>query len=496
MNSSNTPWRKLFALDIAALLFLLMALTLPQAKAITLKPCHLPGMTDAVLCGTLPRPLDPAAPVGGRQINIAFAVIPSKAREKHPDQVYFLAGGPGQSAMDLIPGVEGLLSRLNNRRDLVFVDQRGTGKSAPLHCEPETQLSLAKAMDPLQLPRRMEACRTQLEKLPHGDLRFYSTTIAMTDLNAVRTALGHDRINLVGASYGTRAALEYLRLYPQQVRRVVLDGVAPASISLTQTMSEDAHTAMQSLLDDCAKDTHCTQRYPQLQTHWNKLFASLPKTISVNNPLTGQPEQVQLTANMVASMVRGTLYVPRLSSGLPYAITEAAQDRWTALVGLSSTTLSRTGGGMAMGMHFSVICAEDPLRTSSSATAGHFAGLMDSSYKTICANWPKSQIDASFYDMPASAAPLLMFSGGVDPATPPRHGQEVAKALGEAQVRHIQVAKAGHGLLQLGCTRDIVFKFLDHKVDAQALQVDAACLNHIPRPSAFVPLRSSLETRP
>lgn len=462
-----------------------------QAQAISLKPCHLPGMRDAVQCGTLARPLNPDEP-DGKQIDVQFAVMPSKAREKHPDPIFFLAGGPGQSAMDVIPAMQGALSRLNNRRDLVFVDQRGTGKTAPLECEKETQLSLAKAMDPGQMPLRMAACRAALEKLPHGDLRYYSTTIAMGDLDAVRAALGAKQINLVGASYGTRTALEYLRLYPQHVRRMVVDGVAPASMSLTQTMAEDANAAMKSLLSDCAADADCTKRHPTLAGQWEKLFTSLPQTIAINHPLTGAPERVTLTSPMVASMVRGILYAPQLSAGLPYAIDEASQGRWTPMVGLASATINRSGASaMAMGMHFSVICGEDPLRSASATTAGHFAGLMDASYTAVCVQWPRSKVDPAFYTVPPSSAPVLMFSGGVDPATPPRHADQVAKALGD-KVRHVLVPQAAHGILRLGCTSDMVFKFIDNKVEPEALKVDATCLANIPRPKAFVPLGASM----
>ena len=276
---------------------------------------------------------------------------------------------------------------------------------------------------------------------------------------------------------------------------MVIDGVAPASMSLTQSMAEDANAAWKSLAEDCAADKACAKSHPSLAMQWDKLFESLPQTISVNNPLTGAPERVTLTAPMVAGMVRGPLYAPPLAAGLPYAISEAALGRWTPLIGLASTTISRAGSGMAMGMHFSVICGEDPLRVATATTAGQFAGLMDASYTSVCAQWPKSTVDPAFYTLGPSAKPVLMFSGGVDPATPPRHADAVAKALGD-QVRHVLVPKAGHGILRLGCTSDMVFKFIDNKVDADALKVDAACLANIPRPSAFVPLSATLESRP
>ncbi len=478
------PWAAVMAL-----------LTVPvaQAQTVTLKPCHLPGLRDAVQCGKLARPLDPAAPQGTK-IDIHFAVVPSKAREKHVDPIYFFAGGPGQSAMDVLAAMQGPLSRLNNRRDLVFVDQRGTGKSAPLVCDDTGPLSLRVALDPQQLPLRMASCRAALEKLPHGDLRFYSTTLAMQDIDAVRAALGQERINLMGVSYGTRAALEYLRQFAQRVRRIVLDGVVPTDISLTQSMAEDANAAWMAIVNHCAADAACAKRHSTLAAQWEQLFAALPQTTTVDNPLTGNSERVTVTANMLAGMVRGTLYTPALASALPFAIDEAAHGRWTALVGLASAGQSRSGSGMAMGMHFSVLCAEDPLRTSSSAAAGRFAGVMDAPYQAVCKNWPSSKVDPGFYTVAASAAPVLMLSGGADPATPPHHAAVVAAALGK-NVRHIVVDHAGHGILRLGCASDVVFKFVDNAASKDALGVDAACLAHIPRPKAFVPLRDDVKGR-
>lgn len=480
--------------DLKIVLSMLLSGVLPgvpqAAQALTTKTCHLPGLRDAVQCGTLARPLNPDEPQG-RHIEIQFALMPSKAREKLPDPIYVLAGGPGQSAIDLIPALQGALSRLNNRRDLVFVDQRGTGRSAPLACELDTQLSLVDAIDPDRLPARMARCRAILESLPHGDLRRYSTTLAMQDLDAVRAALGQDQINLIGASYGTRAALAYLRLFPQRVRRMVLDGVAPAGMSLTQSMADDANAAWKAMVAHCDADVACAKRYPVLATQWEQMFDALPQSADLNNPLTGAPERVTLSRSMVAGMVRGALYAPHLAAGLPNAISHAAQQNWAPLIGLAGASLSRSGGGLAMGMHFSVICAEDPLRDASATSAGRFAGVLNRSYQSVCASWPKSKVDPIFYTLPVSPAPILMLSGGLDPATPPRHATEVAKALGD-KVRHVVVANAGHGILRLGCTSDLVFRFIDQQQEALALKPDAACLSNIPRPRTFVPMSATL----
>jgi len=180
------------------------------------QPCRLGGLPHEVRCGVLARPLDPARP-DGPHIDLHYVVVPATALHKREDPVFFLAGGPGQSAIALAPRVMPWFARLARRRDVVFIDQRGTGRSAPLECERDDALPLAERIDVDRAIARLRDCRRRLEALPHGDLRQYTTSIAMADADAVRAALGAPRVNLVGGSYGTRSALEYLRQFPQRV---------------------------------------------------------------------------------------------------------------------------------------------------------------------------------------------------------------------------------------------------------------------------------------
>jgi pimeloyl-ACP methyl ester carboxylesterase len=145
---------------------------------------------------------------------------------------------------------------------------------------------------------------------------------------------------------------------------------------------------------------------------------------------------------------------------------------------------------LAEGMHFSVICAEDLPRLRSGASADRpgadfgedFAAL----YRRVCEGWPAGAVPAAFYQVPAARAPVLVLSGGLDPVTPPRHGQRVAQALGPL-ARHVVVPQAGHGVMLQGCMRDAVFRFIDAADDAQALEVKADCAAKAPRPPVFLP---------
>lgn len=460
-----------------------------------LKPCRIDGIPNELKCGSLRRPLDPARP-DGVAIDIGFLVVPAMARNKQPDAVLLLAGGPGQSAIKVASRVLPRLSRLNNRRDLVFVDQRGTGRSAPLECPDDSKLPLTEQLDGDAQMRRLEECRAKLESLPYGrdgGLRFFTTTIAMQDMEAVRQALGVPQWNLIGASYGTRAALEYLRQFPGQVRRTVIDGVAPPDMVLPASFSPDTQAALDKLFAAHAA-TH-----PSLRAEWEKLLASTPRTVTVAQPLTGVPERFTVDRELLLRAVRPPLYQPALAAALPAAIhAAAAEGRFEGLFGLSTAFGSAPGLRLAMGMHFSVMCAEDVPRLATSTDApGADYGRVDAElYARACRKWPRGEVPADFYKIAPAPSPVLVLSGGADPATPPRHGERVAQALAvghPGRVRHLVVPESGHGVMAVGCVRDLLFRFIDAPTEAEALPEsllkDAACATRIPRPPAFQPVQ-------
>jgi pimeloyl-ACP methyl ester carboxylesterase len=476
-------------------LALLLAAGMAPVAAQALQPCRLPGLRNEVQCGQVSRPLDPARP-GGPKIDVHYVVVPAMARLKLPDPVFLLAGGPGQSAIALAPQVMGLFTRLNNRRDIVFVDQRGTGRSAPLACEDDRRISATEQVDVEAQLRRLVACKATLVAKPHivqeRNLGFFTTTIAMQDLDAVRAQLGAARINLVGMSYGTRAALEYMRQFPQAVRRSVIDGVAPPDMVLPASFSPDNQAALDGLLDACAADPACAKAYPTLRDDWAALLKSLPRTVDLADPRSGRVEPTVLTRDRLLGTVRGPLYGPALAAGLPAAISAAARGRYEPLVGLSSLLSSRRETALSIGMHFSVVCAEDMPRLAASREppgrdfGGDFARL----YERACAIWPRGEVPAAFYTVPPFPRPVLATSGGIDPATPPRHGERVVQALGPT-ARHVVVPQAGHGVLAVGCMRDVMFRFIDARDDGEAAAVDAACATAVPRPPAFVPVAAT-----
>ena len=454
-----------------------------------LAPCRVAGIKTGVQCGVLVRPLDPARP-DGVQIDIHYVVVPALARRKLADPVFLLAGGPGQSAIALAPLVAQQMSRLGHRRDLVLIDQRGTGRSAPLMCAEDRASSLAQQLDSARREALLRQCLAQLQKLPYGDLRFFTTPLAMQDLDAVRQALGARQVNLVGASYGTRAALEYQRQFPLNVRRSVIDGVAPPDMALPQSASGDNQAALNALLGACEQDPDCQRRYPRFRLDVATMLAGLPREVLLADPLTGEPHTVRLSRDAVLGALRGPLYAPALAAGLPFAVQQAARGRFEPLLGLSSLLGARGPNRLAEGMHLSVVCAEDlPRPPGAAVPAGaDFGQTFAQQYAQTCAYWPRGAVPTEFYTVPASRSPVLVLSGALDPVTPPRHGARVAQALG-AQATHVVVPNAGHGVMGLGCLRDLVFRFIDAPDDVQALALNTTCASAMPRPPAFVPVQ-------
>lgn len=433
-------------------------------------------------------PEDPDAPQG-RMIDVRYTVIPAIARNKQTDPIFVFAGGPGQAATRVARQVMPVLAELNARRDLVLIDQRGTGRSNALECETD-EGSLATALEPEQQIARLGPCLKALD----ADLRQYATWIAVRDFDAVRAQLGAERINVWGASYGTRVALEYMRQYPTRVRTAVLDGVAPPDMVIPVSFALDADAALKSLAEVCTRDEQCRKRYPDFDKRVAQLLRRAESGIDVRmpHPLTGATESFRIDRRMLASMLRVPLYVPQLASVLPYALAEAASDsaNLTPLIALSAAISSGISENFAVGMHFAVICAEDGPRIDASgiatADATRFGSSFSALYQQACRLVPSRAVPPEFYSVPASTVPVLIFSGGLDPATPPRHGEAIAKKLGNA--KHVVAPNLGHGISAQGCAPMLVSRFVRQ---ATFDRVDAECLARIPAPTFFAAIERS-----
>ena len=455
------------------------------ARTLTLADCRMPGIESVAQCGQIEVWEDREAK-SGRRIPIQVAVVPARSRAREADPLFIFAGGPGQGAISLIGQVMPLFARINTSRDLVFIDQRGTGESHPLKCDDEGGLSVESMLEDRIPEELVVECLKKLD----ADPRQYVTTIAMQDIDDVRQALGYDRINLWGGSYGTRAALEYLRLFPAHVRSAVLDGVAPSTMQLPLSFTFDGDSAFESLLVACEAEKGCREAYPKLREDIAYLRVSLrarPVKAVVADPLTGVEDAIPVTEpGFLASLFR-PLYVAELASLLPLGITSAREGNFNPLFAQNFEMAEDIGDDLAVGMHLSVVCSEDVPRITPEALAsagkGFFGrGLVDD-FIDACKHWPRGKVDPAYYEPIRSDVPVLLLSGGIDPATPPRHAEYVARTLPNAL--HLVAPNLGHGVSAHGCAPKLIEKFI--KAGSSA-GLDGSCLTRIPRPLFALPL--------
>jgi pimeloyl-ACP methyl ester carboxylesterase len=458
----------------------------PGGRAtLALSDCRLPGLERAARCGSHEVWEDRAAGQG-RRIAIRVAVIPARRRAAEPDPLVILAGGPGQGAVALAAQVAPLFSRLSDSRDIVLIDQRGTGGSHPLECEPEGGAGLQSMFEDA-LPEKM--VRECLEALD-ADPRQYATPSAVADLDEVLGALGYARVNLWGGSYGTRVALEFMRRHPARVRTATLDGVAPMGMKLPLSFVADGEAAFDRLVADCEAEASCKRAYPGLRRQVSDLRARLarsPARTEIVDPVTGEPHAVRVTENVLLSGLFRPLYAPEIASLLPLAVDRAAGGDFNPLLAQNLEFTDELAENLAVGMHLSVVCSEDVPRITpadlAAATRSFFGRALVDDFLRACRHWPRAALPADFYEPVRSAAPVLILSGGIDPATPPRHGEEVLAGL--ANARHAVAPNLSHGVTGHGCAPRLVEKFV-RAGDAKAL--DTACLARIPRPLFVLPV--------
>ena len=441
------------------------------------EPCALPAPTGASIeaqCTTLQVPEDAAAPQG-RTIALNIAWLPAKEEANATeDPVFFLAGGPGQSAVESYPQLDPAFAELRKRRHVVLVDQRGTGKSNLLSCpvlgsEREQEDDLAATL------RITESCRDTLSK--KADLRLYTTTEAVRDLDAVRAALGVDAINLVGVSYGTRVAQQYAMHHPQHTRSIVLDSVVPNTLVLGNIFARNLDDALALQFGQCQRDATCREKLGDPRKELDTLLQTLrrdPPQVRYRDAATGEFAQTRLQAVQVAGLVRMYAYMPTVATLLPVLIHEANQGRYESLTALIHMLYGQLEDAMAMGMQFSVVCSEDGDRIAASAgDAGTVLGNMLTDFMAAqCKVWPKGQVPDDFHRPLATPVPALVLEGEYDPVTPPRYGEEVVATLPNGRL--LVLRGQGHNVIGAGCMPKLFAQFVE-KTDAKAL--DATCLD-------------------
>ena len=473
---------------LVAVLAILIHSGCSQSQAVQaidkLKPCTGYDTPVDAYCGTL-KVYENRATKQGRQIDLAIVVLPALRADSQPDPLFFLAGGPGQGAAKMAKVVRTIFQRVQNDRDIVLVDQRGTGKSNPLDCNSEDDSLQAIMETNEQMLDRLKACQARYD----ADLTLYTTPIAMDDLDEVRAFLGYEKINLYGGSYGTRAALVYMRRHGDRVRAAILDGVAPPDMRLPLYFPRDTQRAFELLAKDCASDPGCNTAYPDLLRRMKTLVDRLektPPTVTVTHPRTGETADIRIDARLLANVIVSALYSPVMTTLVPAIVAAAEKNDFQSMLALAAIG---DGGGepnMSIGMQLSVICAEDAARnTPDDLQKGSESTLFGKYVMTIqqqaCMFWPRGKVDDSFYEPLTSAIPTLVMSGEVDPVTPPSWGDQVAATLSNS--KHVIIPGTGHTAGGTGCGQRLMRSFIEL---GSPNGLDTACTERIKRPAFFL----------
>jgi len=441
---------------------------------VQLAECKLPNLANAAQCGELEVPEDRSKPQG-RKIKIFVAILPANTLSPKADPFVILAGGPGQGASHLGP-FAARLTELRRTRDVVLIDQRGTGRSSPLDCDAFKDLE-DEILDADPVPRAA-ACAHQLQE--RGiDLAQYTTTSFIADLEAMRNALGYAQMNLWGGSYGSRVAQEYLRRFPDRVRTVILDGVAPPAMTISLDVWRTRAAALATVWQACAQSAECQRAHPDpgaTLTRLGKSLANAGRDVDLIDPRTGRRKTIPVTFDAVLSALQPLTYAPELSVLLPELLERAAQGDYGPLFATIQSVTANLAEQMNAALHYSVTCAEDVPRISADAQTRGLADLPARAIALkiikVCSVWPRGAMPADFGDPVASAKPVLVLSGGTDPVTPPAYGAEVTKSFSNS--KHIVAPGYGHIVSPHVCGPRLLAAFVEAASVAQLPQTCVA----------------------
>lgn len=463
----------------------LLGLAALPLGALELEPCDIPGLEGEARCGTY-EVFEDRATQTGRKIGLHVVLLPARGDDPAPDPVVFFAGGPGAATSDGAAGAASFYARDLERRDFLLVDYRGTGESNPLFCPyQEEDKGVAEALATFIPVDRLGECVDALGEV--ADLSLYTTPNIVDDVAEVSRALGYDKVNLSGGSYGSRAVLVYLRRHPDSVRTALVEGVVPTDARMPVTFAADAQAALDGWFRECAEDPACAAAFPDPEGDLATVLAELDrglKTLEVTDPKTRQTVELVLSRNAFVQALRYMLYDSLAALRIPAFVHAAAEGDWGPI---AQTTYSVAGlllASMPDGLYLSVTCAEDVSRIGPNAAAiqtGFLGDFRLRSQVDACAEWVDAPLPAGYFEPVESDAPVLILSGERDPVTPARWGYQAQEFLPNSE--HLVVPDGAHGWFGLEgteCIDDLVSELLETGSVA-TLDVDG-CREAIGRP--------------
>jgi pimeloyl-ACP methyl ester carboxylesterase len=447
------------------------------ARTLELAECRLPKLSVAAQCGKLAVPENRERP-DGRNLDIFVAVLPANTAAPKPDPLIILAGGPGQAASQLAP-LALQLNEIRRTRDIVLIDQRGTGRSTPLLCDalkPSDDIAASFDLDPV--PKAMDCVKELAAK--NVDLTQYTTEAWVADIDAVRAALGYPTANLWGGSYGTRVALAYLRRHPERVRSMVLDGVAAPGMAIPRDIWPTRERALDDVLAACAARQTCRDRHPDLGGTLGRLqraFGPLGRAVEFQDPRTGRMRTGTLTFDLILGVLHGMTYTPDRAALLPEIIDRTAAGDFGPLFAAAQASLGEVSDQLTPALHYAVVCSEDAPRVTAderSELARLRSHALAANMLDVCAIWPRGKPAPDAAAAVRSDVPVLLLSGALDPVTPPAGAAAVAATLPNS--RHVVAQGYGHIVSAQACVPRLIAAFVE---SANAAGLPSACIEFL-----------------
>lgn len=450
-----------------------------------MESCFLEEIGENVICGTY-EVMENRQVRKGARITLNFIILPARVAQPAPDPIFIFSGGPGTGSAENAAGFAWRYERLRLERDIVLVDQRGTGASNPLHCrrlgDPDKGQTYLTEMFPSDY---VNTCRQELEE--RAALRYYDTCTALADIDELRYALGYEQINVMGSSYGAYTGIVYMKYYPERVRCAFLGFCAPPGWGYPATIAINTQVAWNRLCSDLASDPVAAADFPDLNGQLTTVLDRLalgPVSVPIRNPFTGEPEIVSFSYNNFIHGLRAMLYNGNRSRWIPVFI------HWARLgyfAPIAEYTISYNRGineGLMDGMYLSVTCTETIPYIDYEQAAASSAGTFMGNYRldqqiNACDLWVRGDHPDDFHSLYDMDIPTLIVSGEVDPATPPKYGEEVAGYLPYS--RHVIIPQAGHGFgrIWIGCMDEIVRQFISQGHTGE-LNIDCVLENERP----------------
>ncbi|MCS6124343.1 alpha/beta hydrolase [Shewanella baltica] len=442
--------------------------------------CYVEGVSDRLNCGFVTVPENPNKP-DGKQIQVHYVVLPAVKNVNHEEALLAIAGGPGQSAIDNAAGFDAMLSKVRQQRDILLIDQRGTGRSNLLTCDEGAQSPLSFDDDNADTLAETQKCLAKID----ADVTQYGSLNAIKDFEAVRQHLGYKKLHVYGISYGTRMAQLYMRLYPAHLATVTLDGIVPMQQSVLE-IGASIDRGFDLLFKDCQETAACHAQFPELKAEFDQVAASLAKAPVMENvydPVTGEKTMLTMTRGKFYGSIRMALYQANVRALVPHAIHQAAKHNFQPILGLYSLTIDNAG--MAMGMHASVVCGEDMHRITPAmreqAQHSFMGKTMLEGLEATCEVWKVPAVDDSFSEPISSDIPTLLLSGEIDPATPPSWGELAMEKLTNA--KHFVAPYATHGVAYQSCANNLI---ADLVRSGSVNDLDGECLKKDVRRSFYL----------